>query len=732
MFKKIHSVVWLFIFLLLPTYSGVWGSGGVVFEYTFGLEQADSLYAAGKYKPALHSYKKVIQAPPVKRDPATLFRIAYSAYKSRNDSLASALFGKLANENQFLPEYSGYFYLKSLWNSDTKQAVKLSEKYIKRYRKHSFADSLILPVAEYYFDQGHYRSARKYYLMAKSLGIDKNNNANFLIKATQADYLAGNKKNALQSYRQIMKRYPWKEATAELINNLRTENPRFVQENLFDVISVYTANKRFYTARLMLEDYLKDNPTQPEKARFLLTKIYYQRGKYRSALYGFKNLLNAIKDKRMEPHLRIYIARSYLRLGQKQKAIKLYLDYANRFPRRRLAAEAVWKSAWLAEEQNQPQKALEYYHIVNARWPRSEFAKEAYFREGFTYFRLGRYEQADKVFSKIRFKNWPDLHTNRAQYWSALCHEKMNDPKRARELRLEIAQNLWDNYYTMRSYLWDKAYIDSSGLITDADYPGGNPLLYYGSGIGRILDKIESAFQLRQLLGERYGKIALTDIKFSLKTREEWIALAEIYKKFADYGRAYEVYDLINRRFYADLSFSEKRFMLKERFPYYYDGIIEQYSKRYGVEKEFVLAIIKQESKYKSDARSWANAHGLMQIIPATAGDMGNLTRRKFKSVNQLYDPDYNIHLGSRYVRWLEKQFDGRKDYILAAYNAGPHRVKRWKKKNGAHQVDVFIENIEFAETRDYVRKVLKNYWAYKVLNDDAPKDEDILYGLND
>lgn len=729
MFKNIQSNFWLILFLLLPTYSGVWGSGGVVFEYSFGLEQADSLYAAGEYKPALNSYKKVIQAPPVKRDPATLFRIAYSAYKADNDSLARVIFLKLANEDRFLREYTTYFYLKSLWVSDTDQAVKQAEKYIKQYRKHSCADSLVLPVADYHFQHGHYNSARKYYLMAKSVGLNKNENADFLIKAAKAAFLAGNKKNAAHSYRQIIKRYPGKAATVELVNQLRTENPKFIQDNLFDVIAVYTANKRFYTARLMLEDYLKDKPQQPEKARFLLTKIYFQRGKYRSALYGFQNLLNALKDKRMEPHLRIYIARSYLRLGQKQKAIKLYLDYADRFPRRRLAAEAVWKAAWLAEELHQPRQALGYYHRVYARWPRSEFAKEAYFREGFTYFRLNRYEEAEHVFSKIRFKNWPDLHTNRAQYWSALCHEKMNDPQGARELRLEIAQNLWDNYYTMRSYLWDKAYIDSSSLITDADYPGGNPLLYYGSGIGRILDKIESAFQIRLLLGEHYGKIALADIKFSLKTREEWIALAEIYKKFADYGRAYEVYDFINRRFYSDLSFSEKRFMLKERFPYYYDSIIEKYSKRYGVEKEFILAIIKQESKYKSDAKSWADAHGLMQIIPATAGDMGNLTRRKFKSVSQLYNPDYNIHLGSRYVRWLDKQFNGRKDYILAAYNAGPHRVKRWMKNKDAQQIDVFIENIEFSETRDYVRKVLKNYWAYKVLNDEK-KADDILLGL--
>ena len=68
---------------------------------------------------------------------------------------------------------------------------------------------------------------------------------------------------------------------------------------------------------------------------------------------------------------------------------------------------------------------------------------------------------------------------------------------------------------------------------------------------------------------------------------------------------------------------------------------------------------------------------------------------------------------------------------MLAAYNAGPHRVKRWQKQAGADQMDVFIENIEFAETRTYVRHVLKNYWAYKLLNESYMKnDDDLLFGL--
>ncbi len=734
MFKKIHGVIWVLVFLMPQIPNGVRGSGKAVFEYVRGLEYADSLYSAGKFPPALQSYQKIINSPPVKRDPSTLFRTAYSAYKSKDYTLSAAIFLKLSSEFNYLPEYSAYFYLKNIWQTDAPMATRLSEEYMEKYRRHSFADSLVIPAADYFFDNEEYQKAEKYYRLAKSRRIDKKRNAEFLIRAAESIHLAGHPRNARDLYRQIIKKYASKPAVLKLVDRLRTEQPQFVKDNFFYVVKVYTSHRKYATSRHMLEDYIKGKPAQAkvEKARFLLTKIYYQRKRYNSALYGFKNLLKNSKDKNLEPHLRIYIARTYRKLGQKKKAVELYLDYAKRFPRRRLAAEAVWKSAWLEEEMNAFDKALELYHMVYSRWPHSSFAKEAYFREGFTYFRFGQYEKADIIFQDIQSKKWEDLQVNRGRYWSALCLEAVGDTLAARNLRLDLANNLWDDYYTMRSYLWVLKNTDSLILYSDAAYPGGNPLLYYGNGVGRLLTKIEQAFQLRLLLGERYGKAALSDIKFSLKNKEEWIALAEIYKKFGDYGKAYEIYDLINRRYFADKSYKEKNFMLKERFPYYYDTATERYSQLFGVEKELILAVIKQESQYKTTAASWANAHGLMQLIPATAREMASLTGRKLKSVNQLYDPDFNIRLGARYLKRLQHQFKGRKERMLAAYNAGPHRVQRWEKKIGANLTDVFIENIEFAETRDYVRKVMKNYWAYKVMDGDLEQKSTALSGLFD
>ena len=161
----------------------------------------------------------------------------------------------------------------------------------------------------------------------------------------------------------------------------------------------------------------------------------------------------------------------------------------------------------------------------------------------------------------------------------------------------------------------------------------------------------------------------------------------------------------------------KKVFILKERFPYYYDAFVTQYANKTNIEPELVLALMKQESTFNYNAHSWANAYGLMQLMPATAKEMANRKKEKLINTSQLFDPELNIKLGTHYLEYLSRRFDGRKEWILAAYNAGPHRVQRWKQLPGSERIDVFIENVEFTQTRQYVRNVMKNYWAYKLLN---------------
>ena len=127
--------------------------------------------------------------------------------------------------------------------------------------------------------------------------------------------------------------------------------------------------------------------------------------------------------------------------------------------------------------------------------------------------------------------------------------------------------------------------------------------------------------------------------------------------------------------------------------PWFYDSYIQAVSKRHGVDFHLVKAVIKAESKFDHLAVSPKGAMGLMQIMPDTVDHMG---------VANPFNPEQNIDGGVRYLKWLLKVFDNDLNLALAAYNAGPNTVKRFKGVP------------PYAETRDYLRKVMQYYTDYK------------------
>jgi len=140
---------------------------------------------------------------------------------------------------------------------------------------------------------------------------------------------------------------------------------------------------------------------------------------------------------------------------------------------------------------------------------------------------------------------------------------------------------------------------------------------------------------------------------------------------------------------------------------------------------ELVLAVIRQESEFDEDATSYVGARGLMQLMTYTAKLVAKQAKLPY-SKNKLKRPDYNIKLGSYYLAGLLEVYEGSYPFALAAYNAGPKRVKYWKKINGNPQkgninyVD-WIELIKFKETRNYVQRVLENVNVYRYMLSGKP-----------
>lgn len=125
------------------------------------------------------------------------------------------------------------------------------------------------------------------------------------------------------------------------------------------------------------------------------------------------------------------------------------------------------------------------------------------------------------------------------------------------------------------------------------------------------------------------------------------------------------------------------------------DEIVENVSRKFGVDKDLIMSVIKQESSFQPNCVSEAGAMGLMQLMPGTAKEMG---------VNNPFDMEENINGGTKYLRGLLDMYGNSKELALAAYNAGSGTLQNVGVKNKSD-----IEKLPY-ETRDYVKKVMKNY----------------------
>jgi soluble lytic murein transglycosylase len=163
------------------------------------------------------------------------------------------------------------------------------------------------------------------------------------------------------------------------------------------------------------------------------------------------------------------------------------------------------------------------------------------------------------------------------------------------------------------------------------------------------------------------------------------------------------------------------------RYPRPFGTIIAQASSLTQVPPDWILAIIRQESLYRKDAVSRADARGLMQMQPATAGAVAKRWHLPVPSRDNLFDPAVAITLGAAYLHELFERYGHQLDLCLAAYNAGPVSVARWLPAQPV-DADAWIENIPYTETRAYVEHVLEHIVAFAVMRGaDPPRLSSLL-----
>jgi soluble lytic murein transglycosylase len=155
-------------------------------------------------------------------------------------------------------------------------------------------------------------------------------------------------------------------------------------------------------------------------------------------------------------------------------------------------------------------------------------------------------------------------------------------------------------------------------------------------------------------------------------------------------------------------------------YPLAYREMVERYAGPAGNPELFLYAIMRKESGFSPSDVSYADARGLLQMIPPTSARVARDAGLDFLA-DDLFEPETNIHLGALYIGGLARKFHAQIPLLAGAYNAGPKAMARWCDQHGTHPMDEFVELIAFTQTREYAKRVVGIYARYRYLYGASP-----------
>lgn len=550
--------------------------------------------------------------------------------------------------------------------------------------------------------------------------------------AARADYLltlalagAGDSKGAIKYYRVLWQDFPGLSFEPKARKRLRELD---IKIPAFDVAE-HMERAGSCMKRGMTEDALESYSAvyrRLEKKSKLRAEALFGEGECYFRLKDSREAEKALRaaldrklstDKASEAYL--LLARMYLREGDISKFSDTIDRCSAKYPRESNTAHALYLLGTVLSQKGDYDGALAALKKLSADFPAWSNMDEALWQTGWAQFKKKDYPAAGECFSKL-YSDYPDSSlAPQALYWRAKALGLEGNQKDANLVAGQLKATYPYSFYGLISGLPSRIY---SGDPREEKIPGPEEVEddYMDEPSASPDARLQAVYELGVQGLYDLAQKELRHAEGLFKTPQEADKIADAYHFIGEYKRPLEL-----------VSYSWSRHSSRERnlpaedlktlFPLPDWDAIYLEAKGYGMDPWLISAVIREESHCSPDAVSPVGAVGLMQLMEGTADAMCRNMNVASPGGDGLKNCGFNIPIGSFYLRQLLKKHGGRLAYVLAEYNAGPGGLAKWKAKAGDMPDDYFIENIDYAETRGYVKKVLRNYFMYKKLYSPAP-----------
>jgi len=612
-------------------------------------------------------------------------------------------------------------------------------------------------LADTHRDAGDYDVALQWYrvLLKESSGYDDRARVRLKMGRTFVD--RRDEDLAADSFAEVLREFPRSPYAYEALSEGRRISRAFT-DRYHQGLVLYNRG-RYRQAAEFFTFYLRHEPEGEyrSQASYFRGRSHQRMGSYGSAADDYRDVLE--HGSRVE-----YFDLAWSRLaycirasGRVEESLARYAEYADLYPDREAAPDMLWERGRLLEEELRWDEAVAAFDELAERYPGSSRARESQFRAGLCLYKLGRYADAESAFADVPAADG-QAGAARSLFWAGKCSESAGDSEAAAARYEEAVYASPDTYYGRRAAWRLRAlealspFGDAHGRpvaknVADVAAPGAGTQLAFPfrriSGLQDFAAWLAEWYHLVYLPGERIELTRLLRSEPAFKRADAFMALHMTTEAERELGLLEDMYGSDPRMldiligYYEGIGLRKRAIRMAEWIlelspaetqsdappylrrkicPRHFDGTVLTECDANGIDPALFYSLIRQESLFEPGAVSWVGARGLSQIMPHTGRWIARrLGMRGFRT-SHLLDPELNVRFGTYYLAEQLEEFDGDVMRALAAYNGGPHNVDRWWNYGGGKDTDVFVEDIGYSQTNDYVRRVFLYCEFYREL----------------
>jgi soluble lytic murein transglycosylase len=571
-------------------------------------------------------------------------------------------------------------------------------------------------------------------LTGMNLGVPASSRRSFIVSIAQSYERAGSFVDAVTWYRTLIERSDLAGDDALALSRIAAikraqGDPTYIQEQ-GQLLASHPATAQALTD---LTEALARGEVIDPKVRGL---VYYRNNDYTKAEPAFREQIALSPDAPASALAYYYIAAILESKDDMDGALNNYLRVGALDPASVVADDALWWRARILEDRGNREDAQALFARIVTEYPNSTWAPDAAFRRGMLSYGAGRHQEAADTWAASLAATTNLSERERLTLWQGKALLKAGKRDEGRALLQPMATSGEDDYFGIRAVslvdgkhgLPNATRESNINLSPNFDWVAAESWLT--ARTARPIGDPPWASDQRWLRAQelwRIGRVSQGDAEaFDLieAHASDPIAMYTLSRTLQAQGRI-GMSGRAGQRLLRILDVNPNaglpKPLLSLAYPAAFGPIAQKHSNTERISPLLMLAFVRQESFFDPRAESPVGALGLTQVLPSTGEDIAKALGVNGYESSDLLHADLNLRFGANYMADQLDQFDDEIFVAFAAYNAGPGAADRWRDSSG-DDADVFLEAIEFGESRLYVQLVAENYAIYRYLYGGAEK----------